>query len=64
MFYYYWTGTGGETLLAMTCIPVIYVLFTLQSLREQHLSIRSCRWPANYVIAAVYCASPPTVPGT
>ena len=30
MFYYYWTGAGGETLLAMGCIPVTYVLFTLQ----------------------------------
>jgi len=54
MFYYYWTGTGGETLLAMGCIPITYVLFTLQSLRENSLYPRLPR-SANYVIAAAYC---------
>jgi TRAP transporter 4TM/12TM fusion protein len=54
MLDYYWTGLGGPTLLAMTMIPVTYVLFTLQSLRRNEL------YPklppvANYVIAAVYC---------
>ena len=33
MFYYYWTGIGGPTLLAMGMIPVAFVLFTLHSLR-------------------------------
>ena len=37
MFYYYWTGAGGPTLLAMTLIPVTYVLFTLQALRDNDL---------------------------
>ena len=54
MFYYYWTGAGGETLLAMGCIPITYVLFTLQSLRENDLYPRLPP-AANYVIAAVYC---------
>ena len=34
-FVYYWTGEGGPTLLAMTLVPVIFVLFTLQALRDE-----------------------------
>ena len=37
MFYYYWTGAGGETFLALGAIPITYVLFTLQSLRGNDL---------------------------
>ena len=55
MFYYYWTGLGGPTLLAMTMIPVTYVLFTLQSLRENTLYPKLPP-SANYAIAAAYCA--------
>jgi TRAP transporter 4TM/12TM fusion protein len=54
MFYYYWTGAGGETLLAMGCIPITYVLFTLQSLRENSFYPQLPK-SANYVIAAAYC---------
>jgi TRAP transporter 4TM/12TM fusion protein len=54
MFYYYWTGAGGETLLAMEVIPIVYVLFTLQSLRTNELYPALPR-AANYAIAAVYC---------
>lgn len=54
MLYYYWTGLGGPTLLAMTMIPVTYVLFTLQSLRRNEL-YPSLPPVANYVIAAGYC---------
>jgi TRAP transporter 4TM/12TM fusion protein len=54
MFYYYWTGTGGETLLAMEVIPIVYVLFTLQQLRENDLYPKLPR-AANYAIAAVFC---------
>ena len=55
IFWYYWTGTGGPTLLAMTLVPVVYVMFTLQALRDNDL------YPAlppiaNYVIAFAYCA--------
>ena len=55
IFCYYWTGKGGPTLLAMTLVPVVYVMFTLQALRENDL------YPAlpplaNYVIAFAYCA--------
>jgi TRAP transporter 4TM/12TM fusion protein len=54
MFYYYWTGIGGPTLLAMGMIPVAFVLFTLHSLRTNEF------YPKlppilNYVIAAAYC---------
>jgi TRAP transporter 4TM/12TM fusion protein len=53
MLFYYWTGLGGPTLLAMTMIPVTYALFTLQALRNNEL------YPklpvlANYLIAAAY----------
>jgi TRAP transporter 4TM/12TM fusion protein len=54
MFYYYWTGAGGETLLAMGCIPITYVLFTLQSLRANELYPK-LPLAANYAIAAIYC---------
>jgi len=54
MFYYYWTGAGGETLLAMGCIPVTYVLFTLQSLRENSFYPKLPVF-ANYFIAALFC---------
>ncbi len=55
MLYYYWTGMGGPTLLAMTLIPVVFILYTLQSLRANEL------YPtlpplANYVIAFAFCA--------
>ena len=55
IFYYYWTGDGGPTLLAMTLVPVVFVLYTLQALRANDL------YPAlpplaNYLIAFVYCA--------
>jgi len=55
IFVYYWTDMGGPTLLAMTLIPIIFALFTLQALRENEL------YPtlppiANYAIAFVYCA--------
>jgi TRAP transporter 4TM/12TM fusion protein len=54
MFYYYWTGAGGPTLLAMTMIPVTFVLFTLQSLRKNELYPKLPQF-ANYLIAAAYC---------
>ena len=54
MFYYYWTGIGGPTLLAMAMIPTTFVLFTLQSLRANDLYPR-LPIAANYVIATAYC---------
>jgi TRAP transporter 4TM/12TM fusion protein len=55
ILYYYWTGLGGPTLLAMTLIPVTFVLYTLQALRAGELYPRLPR-AANYAIAAAYCA--------
>lgn len=54
MFYYYWTGANGETFLALGAIPITFVLFTLQSLRENELYPK-LPLAANYAIAAVYC---------
>ena len=55
LFNYFWTTEGGPTFLAMTLVPITYVLFVLNSLRENDL------YPglppvANYVIAAIYIA--------
>jgi TRAP transporter 4TM/12TM fusion protein len=55
MFFYYWTGEGGPTLLAMTMVPVTFVLFTLQALRRNELYPR-LPVAANYAIAAAFCA--------
>ena len=55
IFHYYWTGAGGPTLLAMTLIPVTFVLFTLQALRDDELYPRLPPL-ANYAIAAAYFA--------
>jgi TRAP transporter 4TM/12TM fusion protein len=55
LFYYYCTGTGGATLLALTLIPITFALFTLQALRDNELYPRLPPI-ANYVIAAIYCA--------
>jgi len=54
MLYYYWTGIGGETLLAMRAIPIVYVLFTLQSLRENKF-YPALPISANYALGAAYC---------
>ena len=54
MLYYYWTGSGGPTLLAMTMVPVAYALFTLQALRQNELYPKLPSL-ANYLIAGVYC---------
>ncbi len=53
LLYYYWTSAGGPTLLAMTLIPITFVLFTLHALRENDFYPRLPPI-ANYVIAAVY----------
>ncbi len=55
IFWYYWTGIGGPTLLAMTLIPIVYVMFTLQALRDNDF-YPALPPVANYVIAFFYCA--------
>jgi TRAP transporter 4TM/12TM fusion protein len=53
---YYLTGLGGPTLLAMTLVPVTFILFTLDSLRTNTLYPRLGP-AANLVIAGVYVAA-------
>ena len=53
LFVYFWTSEGGPTLLAMTLVPVTYVLFVLNSLRDNDL-YPGLPAAANYVIAAIY----------
>jgi TRAP transporter 4TM/12TM fusion protein len=55
LFVYYWTSEGGPTLLAITLVPVTFVLFTLEALRKGGLYPRLPA-AANYIIAAVYVA--------
>jgi len=55
IFYYYWTGMGGPTLLAMTLIPIVFVLYVLQSLRANDF-YPALPPAANYAIAVVYSA--------
>ena len=54
LFYYYWTSAGGPMVLAMTLIPIIYVLFTLQALRQNDLYPK-LPIGVNYAIAIVFC---------
>jgi TRAP transporter 4TM/12TM fusion protein len=56
LFNYFWTSEGGPTLLAMTLVPVTFVLFVLNALRANEL------YPAlpqrlNDAIAALYVAA-------
>src|SRR5436190_2550963 len=53
LFVYFWTSEGGPTLLAMTLVPVTYVLFVLNSLREDDF-YPGLPAAANYGIAAIY----------
>lgn len=55
IFYYYWTSSGGSTLLALTLIPITFILFVLQSLRENELYPKLPTL-ANYAVAATYIA--------
>ena len=55
LFYYYWTSAGGPLLLATTLVPVTFILFTLNLLRENDLHPRLPA-AANYAIAAIYIA--------
>jgi TRAP transporter 4TM/12TM fusion protein len=55
LFFYYWTSLGGPLLLATTLVPVTFILFTLNLLRENDLHPRLPAL-ANYVIAAIYIA--------
>ena len=53
LFGYYWTGLGGPVILAVTLVPVTFILHTLESLRQNDFYPRLPR-AAQYAIAAVY----------
>ena len=55
LFVYYWTSEGGPTLLAITLVPVTFILFTLDGLRKNEFYPRLPA-AANHAIAAVYIA--------
>src|SRR5918999_1375846 len=55
LFVYYWTSEGGPSLLALTLVPVTFVLFTLDELRKNELYPRLPP-AANYAIGALYIA--------
>jgi TRAP transporter 4TM/12TM fusion protein len=54
LFDYFMTGRGGPSQLAVTLVPVTFILFTLDSLRRDDLYPNLSR-PLNLLIAAVYC---------
>ena len=53
LFVYYWTSAGGPSLLAITLVPVTFILFTLDELRKNEFYPRLPP-AANYIIAAAY----------
>jgi TRAP transporter 4TM/12TM fusion protein len=54
MLYYYWTGNDGPVVLAMGMIPITFVLFTLQALRQNDLYPK-LPMSANYAIGTAFC---------
>ena len=50
---YYWTSEGGPVLLAVTLVPVTFILFTLDELRNNEFYPRLPAI-AGYLVAAVY----------
>jgi len=55
LFIYFWTSEGGPVLLALTLVPVTFILFVLDALRKDELYPK-LPVVANYAIAAVYIA--------
>jgi len=53
LFRYYMTGIGGPTLIAVMLVPVTFILFTLDGLRNNNFYPR-LGLTANYIIAGVY----------
>ncbi len=54
LFIYFVTSAGGPSLLASTLVPVTFMLFILNCLRDDDLYPKLGR-TLNYVIAAIYC---------
>jgi TRAP transporter 4TM/12TM fusion protein len=53
LFHYYMTGIGGPTLVAVMLVPVTFILFTLDGLRNNNFYPR-LGLTANYIIAGAY----------
>ena len=53
LFVYYWTSEGGPALLALTLVPVTFILYTLEALRKDEFYPRLPPG-VRHVIAAVY----------
>lgn len=53
LFRYYMTGIGGPTLIAVTLVPVTFIIYTLLELRSNNLYPRLGP-AANYFITGVY----------
>jgi TRAP transporter 4TM/12TM fusion protein len=53
LFRYYMTGIGGPTLIAVTLVPVTFILFSLGELRSNTLYPKLGP-AANYIISALY----------
>jgi TRAP transporter 4TM/12TM fusion protein len=60
LFSYYMTGTGGPSLLAVTMVPIAFVIYVLESLRKDTFYPALGALP-NYLIATVYIALSVTV---
>ncbi|RJQ62099.1 MAG: TRAP transporter permease [Desulfobacteraceae bacterium] len=56
VFRYYLTGIGGPTMLAVTLVPVTFILFTLDSLRNNDFYPKLGKI-GNYGLAAAYAAA-------
>src|SRR5215213_3485399 len=55
LFVYYWTSAGGPVVLAVTLVPVTFILYTLEGLRSGDLYPR-LPIAARYAIATIYIA--------
>ena len=55
LFVYYWTSEGGPALLALTLVPVTFILYTLEALRKDEFYPRLPP-VLQHVLAAVYIA--------
>ena len=52
---YYVSGVGGPTVLAVTLVPVTFILFVLDALQQDEL-YPQLGWRSNYAIAGIYVA--------
>ena len=56
LFVYFWTSEGGPALLALTLVPVTFILYTLEAVRQDEFYPRLPP-SARHVIAGIYIAA-------